>query len=193
MAERVGYVPPWLDRLAQWSWRLLVALALLGLLIRIAGAIPTVVIPIIIAGIFAATFHSLVDAMVRRGRRRGAASAITTLGVVAIVTGLVILSFVALIPTVSEIVTTSANGAGQVDANAGGVVGWLADLVRAFGLGVLVSIAELVAALAGLFIVLLIATLLTFYFLKDGTTLWGSMTRRLPAGGRRWTWPARAP
>jgi predicted PurR-regulated permease PerM len=122
--------------------------------------------------------------MVRRGRGRGAASAIATLGLVAIVTGLVILSFVALIPAVSEIVTTSANGAGQVDSTAGGAAGWLADLVQAFGLGALVPIAELVVGLAGLFIVLLIATLLTFYFLKDGTTLWASLTRRLPAGRR---------
>ncbi len=182
--ERVGYVPPWLDRLAQWSWRLLIALALLGLVIAIAQAIPAVVLPVILAAILAATFYSLVDGMVRRGRGRGAASAIVTLSVVVIVGALAILSFVALIPTMSDIVSTAGNGAGTVDTNAGGAAGWLGEIVQTFGLGALVTIAELVAGMAGLFFVLLIATILVFYFLKDGSTMWGALTRRLPAGRR---------
>ena len=37
-----GLVPAWLDRMAQWSWRILVVLALVALIVVVATTIPLV-------------------------------------------------------------------------------------------------------------------------------------------------------
>ena len=72
-------VPAWLDRMAQWSWRILVSLALVALIVVVATTIPLVVIPLVIAVILAATLEPLVRALhparplagkSRRDRRR---------------------------------------------------------------------------------------------------------------------------
>ncbi len=72
--ERVsvgGDIPAWLDRLAQWSWRLLVAVGLVGLAVAILSQFPVVVGPIVVAVTLAATFLPAVVALERRGWTRG--------------------------------------------------------------------------------------------------------------------------
>ena len=56
--------------MAQWSWRILVALALVALIVVVATPIPLVVIPLVLAVILAATLEPLVRALIRRGRSR---------------------------------------------------------------------------------------------------------------------------
>ena len=53
-------MPSWLDRVAAWSWRILVALALAALFVGIFVAMPLVVIPVVLALILAATLDPLV-------------------------------------------------------------------------------------------------------------------------------------
>ena len=53
-------VPAWLDRVAQWSWRLLVALGLVAMVVSIFMVVPMVVVPIVVATILAATLDPLV-------------------------------------------------------------------------------------------------------------------------------------
>ena len=69
-----GDIPAWLDRLAQWSWRLLVAVGLVGLAVGILSQFPVVVGPIVVAVTLAATFLPAVAALERRGWTRGRAS-----------------------------------------------------------------------------------------------------------------------
>ena len=45
----------WLERLAQWSWRGLVALALGGLFVAVAATVPLIIGPIVVAITLAAT------------------------------------------------------------------------------------------------------------------------------------------
>ena len=73
-------VPAWLDRMAQFSWRILVTLALLALVALIAAELPLVVVPLAIAVIVAATLEPVVRALMRRGQTRGRAAAITVGG-----------------------------------------------------------------------------------------------------------------
>ena len=79
--ERVsvrGDIPTWLDRLAQWSWRLLVAVGLLGLVVAILSQFPVVVGPIVVAVTLAATFLPAVVTLQRRGWTRGRASLVVS-------------------------------------------------------------------------------------------------------------------
>ena len=90
-------VPAWLDRVAQWSWRLLVALGLVALVVSIFVVVPMVVVPIVLATILAATLDPLVRLLVRRGRTRGQAAAISVGGGFLAITLLLVVAFVALV------------------------------------------------------------------------------------------------
>ena len=90
-------VPAWLDRVAQWSWRLLVALGLVAMVVSIFMVVPMVVVPIVVATILAATLDPLVRLLVRRGRQRGQAAAISVGGGFLVITLLVVVTFVALV------------------------------------------------------------------------------------------------
>ena len=72
--ELPALVPSWLDRVAAWSWRILVAFGLAALFIAVFVAMPLVVIPIVLALILAATLDPLVLRLMRGGRSRTIAS-----------------------------------------------------------------------------------------------------------------------
>ena len=72
-APRQAIVPIWLDRLAQWSWRCLIGLGLLGVVVAAAIRVPLVVIPIVLAVVLAATLDPATRALGRRGWPRGRA------------------------------------------------------------------------------------------------------------------------
>ena len=66
--ETPDLVPGWLDRLAQWSVRLLALIIVVGVVaIRIVTLIPTVAVSIVLGVVLAATFRPFVGALVRRG------------------------------------------------------------------------------------------------------------------------------
>ena len=48
-------VPIWLDRLGQVSWRLLVVIALLGVVVAASVQVPIVVVPLVLGIVLAAT------------------------------------------------------------------------------------------------------------------------------------------
>ncbi len=63
--ELPALVPAWIDRVAQWSWRLLVAAGLVALCVGIFSAMPLVVIPVVLAIILSATLDPLVQRLIR--------------------------------------------------------------------------------------------------------------------------------
>ena len=73
-------VPAWIDRLAQWAWRLLVGVALIALCVLVVITLPLLVIPVIIALILAATLDPLMHRLIRGGRGRGQSAAIAVGG-----------------------------------------------------------------------------------------------------------------
>jgi predicted PurR-regulated permease PerM len=178
--ERVNDdVPVWLDRLAQWSWRLLVAIAVAVLGILIAVQVPSVVLPIIIAGVLAATLAPLADALVRRGRRRSVAAAAATGGGFLVVIAIVVITVVSLASGMRDIVDAASTGSGSIEDAAGSVLGGLRTVVEVFGAGAITAVAQVVADLAGLAVALFLGGFLAFYFLKDGAAGWRAGTRRL--------------
>ncbi len=60
-------VAGWIDRLAQWSWRLLAAVGVIGVAILVIGQAPMVVIPVVLALVIAASVAPAARALRRRG------------------------------------------------------------------------------------------------------------------------------
>ena len=172
-------VPVWLDRLAQWSWRLLVALGLLAVLVAAAIRIPQVVVPVVLAIIAASTLHPA-DAILRRRGWSASRSAITvTLGAGVAIAAILALTLISLAGPVSDIVGSALDGAGKADGSWTGSLGSLIEVVKTVGTSLIGAVGEVVHATVGLTILLAISALLTFFFIRDGSTLWQRLTRPL--------------
>jgi predicted PurR-regulated permease PerM len=157
-------VPFWLERLGQWSWRGLVVMGMLFVLVQAVIQVPFVVVPVVLAVVMAATLHPTVSSLAARGWGRGRAALAVVAGTVLLVIVAVVATIMTMIGPLTEMVDTAVDGA---DDLAGDRLA-LGDLVRSLGDGLLATVAALVADLGGLAVVLLLATLLTFYLLRDG-------------------------
>ncbi|HEU4572501.1 MAG TPA: AI-2E family transporter [Candidatus Limnocylindrales bacterium] len=174
-------VPPWLDRMAQWSWRVLVALGMLALVVLALGAVPLVLIPLVIAMIFAATLLPLVSALQARGWTRGRAAAAAVGGAFLGVAALLLASVASVVREAQPIHSAAVGGASDASAAAGGNL----ELVRLAVDGLSSELARTVVSVAGdvagLAVLILLSALLAFYGLRDGTGLWRKAVAHLRA------------
>lgn len=178
-------VPGWLDRLAQWSWRLVVVIALAVVAVGIVVQIPMVTIPVVIAVILAATLDPLMKRLVARDWRRSAAAVTATGGAFLVVLAIVGVTIASLMGQADQITGAAASGAAAVDGASGGVLGSLQATVQTYGAGILVVLAGFAAGLATAAVILVLAGLLCFYLLKDGPAFEQHLVSRLPAGRDR--------
>jgi predicted PurR-regulated permease PerM len=180
-----GDIPAWLDRLAQWSWRLLVAGGLVGLGLGILAQFPVVVGPIVVAVTLAATFLPGVKALEQRGWARGRAAFAISVAMWASVTVVTALSVTALGASVNDAIQGAMTGGTEADgslpAGVSGAVGQLAGLV---GSGILGFVTSIVSSLAAALVFLVITALLAFFMLRDGDRAWAWTTSHL-GGWRR--------
>jgi putative heme transporter len=174
-----GLVPAWLDRLAQWGWRLLVAGTLVALIIALFVTIPLVLIPVLVALIIAATVDPLVSALVQRGRSRGMAAAIAVGGGTVLIIGVVALAVVILAEQAGDIATNAQSGADSVNSAAGGYLGIGTAAVSTGLVSVVESAAAVARSVSSMVIVGLFSVLLAFYFLRDGGRLWARVIGRV--------------
>jgi putative heme transporter len=183
-AQDRGIVPGWLDRSAQWSWRLLVVSAVIALAVLLVETIPIVVLPLTLAIIFAATLEPLVDLLVRRSWRRSTAAVIaTSLSLIVIVT-ILTLATVSVARNLAEIATTATSGAERVATAAGPIADGLPAVV-ADGQSTIVRSAAPVARDAfGLAFAIGVGALLCLLALRDGPDIWRAATLRVPPGRR---------
>ena len=130
-------VPLWLERVAQWSWRGLVLAALAGLVIWLVVQLPQVVVPTVIAVVFAATLLPVVDSLERRGWGRGLASAVSTLGVIVFVVVSVGAAIALTIGPMHDVIAAAAAGAAELDLE------WLRDAILDAGSGLELDVAAL--------------------------------------------------
>jgi predicted PurR-regulated permease PerM len=163
-------VPFWLDRLGQWSWRGLIVMGMVFVLVQAVIRVPFVVVPVVLAVVLAATLHPTVSTLAARGWGRGRAALAVVAGTVLLVIVAVVVTIMTMIGPLTEMVDTATDGAEDLTGEGVGLV----EFVRSLGDGLLATAAAVIADLAGLAVVLLLATLLTFYLLRDGE-----------AGGRR--------
>jgi predicted PurR-regulated permease PerM len=177
-------VPIWLDRLGQWSWRLLVSIGLLAVFVGVVVAVPIVVIPLVLGLVMAATLAPLQALLEQRGWSHDRAAIGATVGAAFGIVLVVGLTLISLATPVNDMITTAIAGAGSADTSAGGQARILVTLVQTFGAGVLVTIAGLLSSLASVAVILLLATLLTFYFMRDGDAFWQGFLGRVEPGRR---------
>jgi putative heme transporter len=180
--ERGSLVPIWLDRLGQVSWRALIVIALLAVFIAAAVQIPIVVLPLVLGVVLAATLAPLQARLVRRGWSHNRAALGATLGATLGVIVIVGLTLVSLAGPASDMINTAIAGSGVANENLDGFAGVAVGLVQTFGLGIFGTIAGVLSGIAGFGLVLLLAVLLTYYFLRDGDGFWhGFLDRVEPA------------
>jgi putative heme transporter len=174
-----GLVPTWLDRLAQWSWRGLVVFAVIGLAVQAAVTVPIVIIPVVLALILAATFGPAVDALRKRGLSRMRASILVTVSSAVVVVVVLAVTVLAIAGSMDDVVSQASAGAEKI-----GLGTTPPDVVAAFGSGLIENAALLLSGLVGLAIAILLAMMLTFYFLSEGPGAWQKLLARLPARRR---------
>ncbi len=173
-----GMVPAWLDRVAQWSWRLLLGIGLVGVIVAICVAVPLVVIPVVVGTILAATLDPVVDWLMRRGQSRGKASAISIGGTFLVVTTLVLLALAVLAEQAVTTGTAVISGANSANAAAGGQLGLFAQAVETLGVQGVKAIISLAEAIGTIVLIALLGSLLAFYFMRDGPQLRGALVGR---------------
>jgi predicted PurR-regulated permease PerM len=171
-------VPVWLDRLAQWSWRGLVAAGLAFVAIQLIVRIPTVIVPAVIALVSAATLLPLVDRLAARGWSRGAAAAVSTVGVAIAIVVTVGVAFAMTAGVLADVLDTALEGARLTEYP------WLVRFVQEIEAGATLDLGRLLAATFGLVLFLVLAFLLTFFFLRDGHAAWAHAMARVPPGRR---------
>ena len=180
-----GDIPGWLDRLAQWSWRLLVAVGVIALAVGILSQFPVVVGPIVVAVTLAATFLPAVATLERRGWSRGRACLVVSVVVWVVVTVVVALSVTALGASGQDAIRGAMTGASVADGSLpDGVSGAVGQLSQLVGSGILDTIASVASSLAAALVFLVITALLAYFMLRDGDRGWAWITSHLD-GWRR--------
>jgi predicted PurR-regulated permease PerM len=167
-----GFVPAWLDRMARIGWRLLVVVALIAVLVFAAGAVPLVVIPLVLGAILAATLEPVVGWLMARGWARGRASALAVGGLFLAVVALIGLALVAMADQAGTIAATALEGAQRADDGTGGQLG-IPIAATAEMLRTMVNVTAFLAGSVATFVVTaVLSTLLAFYLLRDRDRLW---------------------
>ena len=177
-------VPAWLDRLAHWSRGLLVGIGILAGLVFITIQLWAPVLAVVLAAILAATIAPAANALRRRGAGPTVAALGATVGLVAAIGVVLLLTIASLSRDMAEIVTTSSTGSSGVDQAANGALAWLTDLTSNVSGGVLNAVVAFAAIPQGAVFVITLTAILTFFFLRDGATAWRWATGML-RGWRR--------
>ncbi|MEV8252671.1 AI-2E family transporter [Rhodoglobus sp. NPDC076762] len=195
-SKRPGIHELWTDRLGAWSIRALQVLLLLTLVSVIVFALTQlklVVIPVLIALIFAAAASPIVVWMRRRGVGRALSTWIALLGGIALFGGLVTAVVFAVEDQWSELSDSAVEGFEQlknfaldgpfpIDQTAldeawNAVIDFVTSAT--FGLGAIQGVSAAAQVVTGI----LLGLVILFFFLKDGDRIWEFFLR--PLSGER--------
>jgi putative heme transporter len=171
-------VSGWVDRLAQWSWRLLAAMIVSAAALFLIAQAPVVVIPLVLAAVIAATCAPLVGSLSSRGWGASRAALLVTGGAYLLILAVVVVAIVQLAGPISSAIGSSIAGAQSLDDGASGKLGAVVELAETFGGELLRAVATVLGATAVVGIMLVLAALLSFYFLRDGPRGWDLVLRR---------------
>ena len=172
-----GLVPRWLDRLAQWSVRLLVLVGIVALLIVALGQVPVMVVPLILASVAAATLAPGVSALLRRGLTPTAGALVMTIG-----------GFGAILVIVLALacVARGSDGGDRRERDAAAPARSTSSPGRRAsspsspraGPQLIQFTVDLLGGLAAFGIVVVVGSILTFYLLRDGAAGFELVTSR---------------
>jgi len=172
-------VPGWLDRVAQFSWRIVVVAVLIAMVIAVSVALPLVVTPVVFGLVLAATIGPISDWLVGRGLSRTQAAALSVGGGLAAIAAMLALAVVSLLDNGQGIGSAITTAGEDINHVAGGQLGSLTDSLKPASLTLVQTLLSVSQSLAAIGIVLLLSALLAFYFLRDGGHAWDRLTSRV--------------
>ena len=171
-------IPDWLVNLAALGWRIIAIAALVVVLWVLAGILWTVTASIAIAIVIAAAFAPFALRLRSRGRSASAAAAIVWVVALAVIVGALVLLSFALLPYVGELVDRVKLGVAELGARLvvmnvpPAVVESALSAIDAARAAAGAAVGDIVEAAAGVITVLVLASFLVFFFLKDGDRAW---------------------
>jgi predicted PurR-regulated permease PerM len=185
---------------ADWSWRLILIGAALAVLMWLLVQVKVVVVPVAIALLLAVLLGPVVRFLhVRLGLRRVLAVAVTVIGLVAVVVGLVVLAGASLVNGIGDLWSQAAEGlekvrdwlaTGPLQLSDSDVQGWvdrIKDLFSGSGGGsssLVTGVLHAGTTVAHVAAGTLITLFCTFFFLLDGRGIWAWVVGLLPRGSR---------
>jgi putative heme transporter len=201
-------VPSWLDTTVQYTWRGLVLIVGLTAALFVMTRLYLVTLPIIIALILSTLFVPPARRLERHGLPRAAAASIVVIGGIGVLAGLIALLTPPFIDEIQKLRPTVLDGIDRVLTWAEeGPIGWdrtqieqlFTDAMEQFE-GVVGTIAAQIGSIAVAVVegitAMILATVLLFFFVKDGAQLVDWFITRTPprhrdtiraAGKRAWT------
>jgi putative heme transporter len=208
-AERSAAVPRGLEIAAAWSWRVILVVVVLWGIIWMARYLSEVVIPVVVAILLTALMLPVADAL-RKGRwgmPRAAATAITVIGAVAAIVGVLIVIGGQIAGQGPELSSNVVNGFNKLSdwLNNGPLTKWLrdgplhlsptwldsstwvsriTDFLRESGSTIATYAAELGAQVGHFLAGLAIALFALFYFIYDGRGIFTFLLKFVPRASR---------
>ena len=171
-------VAGWIDRLAQWSWRVLAAIGVIAIAVFVIMQAPMVIIPVVLALIIAASVAPVARRLSRRGWGSTRAAAVAVGGTFLLLIFMIVVAAIQIAGPVVEAVQAAIASAGALQDDAGGNLEWVASLAQTFGGNLLSTIAFVLEVVAAIGVVVLLSALLAFYFLRDGSRGWAKVIQR---------------
>ncbi len=180
-------VPPLLADMAGWGWRVLLLAVIAWLLLRVAQQLYLVSLPIAAALLMTALLSPVVTALRRHGVPRGLATALTVLGMLGVVVGLltwVVQRAIAEAPTLSSELSAAVQKLPISNATLLRLRGQFVDYLQAgsgsLAGGVITGVQTGAEVVTGV----LLTLLLTIILLADGDRMWGWLVAHLPVAAR---------
>lgn len=188
-------VPRGVRRAAAWSWRLLLIAAAVWVVLWLLGRLSVVLVPVVVALLFAAAGSPVADRLQRWGLPRGPATLVVVLGGIAVIGGLVALITQQVSSGFSDLRTSFDDSLSQLQR-------WLIDLglsqdqldsmfarvrdsVRSGDSGSLGGQVLRVTATAGHVVAgVFIALFATIFFIYDGRRIWSWIAGLFPTAAR---------
>jgi putative heme transporter len=171
-------VAGWVDRLAQWSWRMLAAFGVAAVVLFIVGQAPLVVVPIVLALVIASSVAPVARVLRRRGWGAGRASLAATGGIFLLILALIALALAQVAGPAVEAILEAIDNAAELEDDAAGALGWVGSAAQGLGGDLVEAIGAVLAAIGAIGVVLVLSALLSFYFLRDGSRGWALMVKR---------------
>jgi predicted PurR-regulated permease PerM len=189
-------VPQTLRIAAAWSWRLIVVGVIGWALLRFIGMVSIVVIPLAIALLLSALFGPAVGWLLKMRAPRSLATflvLVTGIGALVLTLTMVVNEFIAGVPKLTENAAAGVNqiqkwaetgplhlSDDQVNQGVDAAEEWINSNTAALtstGIATVATIAELVTGM-------LLVIFATFFFLRDGRSIWRFIVRLFPVNAR---------
>lgn len=192
-----GSVPPGMRAAAAWSWRILLVLALVAALLLLLAVSKVLWVPVVVALLLTVLLTPAVELLQSRAHlRRGAASAVALVGLIALVAGLLTVAGSQIVTGLGDLWDQAAAGFTELlESLADGPFGLdraqIDDYIQQAGDQLSANSSTLVSGAVSASVTVghvlagtLIALFCTFFFLKDGSLIWAWLVRLLPAPSR---------